>query len=56
MNYLNFRDLQVKLGNRGRSTVYCDVAAGRLPKPLKIGARLYWNEADVDAALAEAAN
>lgn len=52
MRYLSFRDLQAKLGGRGRTTVYRDVEAGRLPKPVKIGSRLYWSEADVDAALA----
>jgi predicted DNA-binding transcriptional regulator AlpA len=52
MKYLSFSDLQAKLGNRGRTTIYRDVDLGRLPKPLKIGSRLYWNEADVDATLA----
>ena len=56
MHYLSFRDLQQKLGGRGRTTIYRDVELGRLPKPLKIGARLYWVEADIDAALAEARN
>lgn len=49
--YLSFRDLQEKLGGRGRTTIYRDVDLGRLPKLLKIGSRLYWNEADVDAAI-----
>ena len=52
MRYLTFRDLQDKLGGRGRTTIYRDVEKGRLPKPVKIGSRLYWNEADVDAAIA----
>ncbi|MEH6393143.1 MAG: AlpA family phage regulatory protein [Sulfitobacter sp.] len=51
MNYLSFKDLQAKLGGRGRTTIYRDVDLGRLPKPLKIGSRLYWNEADIDATL-----
>ena len=51
MRYLTFRALQDKLGGRGRTTIYRDVAAGRLPKPVKIGSRLYWNEADIDAAI-----
>lgn len=55
MRYLTFRDLQTKLGNRGRTTIYRDVENGRLPKPVKIGSRLYWNEADVDAAIASLA-
>lgn len=53
MHFLSFRNLQAKLGGRGRSTIYRDVENGRLPKPLKIGSRLYWNEADIDAAISE---
>jgi predicted DNA-binding transcriptional regulator AlpA len=51
MKYLSFSELQKKLGNRSRSTIYRDVEFGRLPKPIKIGARLYWDEAEVDAAI-----
>ena len=56
MHFLSFKDLQSKLGGRGRTTIYRDVELGRLPKPMKIGARLYWNEAEIDAALAERAD
>jgi predicted DNA-binding transcriptional regulator AlpA len=52
VRYLTFSDLQEKLGGRGRTTIYRDVELGRLPKPMKLGSRLYWNEADIDAALA----
>ena len=55
MRYLSFADLQSKLGGRGRTTIYRDVELGRLPKPMKIGARLYWNEAEIDAALEKGA-
>lgn len=51
MKYLSFHDLQNKLGGRGRTTIYRDVELGRLPKPVKIGSRLYWNEADVEATI-----
>ena len=51
LKFLTFRDLQDKLGGRGRTTIYRDVENGRLPKPVKIGARLYWNEEDVNAAI-----
>lgn len=51
MNYLSFPQLQAKLGGRGRSTIYRDCHLGRLPKPVKIGSRLYWNEAEIDATL-----
>lgn len=49
MKFLSFRDLQVKLGGRGRTTIYRDVDLGRLPKPVKIGSRLYWSESEIDA-------
>ena len=52
MNYLTLRDVQHKLGGRGRTTIYRDVELGRLPKPVKIGGRLYWAEVDIDAAIA----
>ncbi|OWU83386.1 transcriptional regulator [Oceanicola sp. 22II-s10i] len=55
MTYLTFNDLRSKLGNRGRTTIYRDVELGRLPKPIKIGSRLYWAESEIDAALAAAA-
>lgn len=54
MKYLNFTELRAKLGGRGRTTVYRDIEFGRLPKPLKLGGRLYWIESQVDEALAEA--
>jgi predicted DNA-binding transcriptional regulator AlpA len=55
MRYLNFSELRSKLGNRARSSVYTDVARGRLPAPLKLGKRLYWDEGAVDARLRELA-
>lgn len=55
MKYLSFRDLQAKLGGRGRTTIYRDVEAGRLPKPVKIGGRLYWDDDGVDQRIAELA-
>ena len=51
MRYLTFKDLQDKLGGRGRTTINRDVESGRLPRPVKLGARLYWNEAEIDGAL-----
>jgi len=51
MKYLTLHDLRKKLGGRSRSAVYLDVAAGRLPQPLKLGGRLLWPEPEVDAAL-----
>ncbi|MEL7281062.1 MAG: AlpA family phage regulatory protein [Pseudomonadota bacterium] len=56
--YLNFNELRTKLGNRGRTSIYRDIDEGRLPKPMKFGARLYWAEREIDEimnGLAEAA-
>jgi len=44
-------DLRAKLGRRSRSAIYLDPVAGRLPRPVKLGGRLYWPEGDVDAHL-----
>jgi prophage regulatory protein len=49
--YLTLNELRAKLGNRSRSAIYLDLAAGRLPQPIKLGGRLYWPEGDVDAHL-----
>lgn len=37
MQYLNFSQLRAKLGGRARSSIYLDMAAGRLPAPIKLG-------------------
>ncbi|MCK0102756.1 helix-turn-helix domain-containing protein [Pseudohalocynthiibacter sp. F2068] len=50
---LTFRELRDVLGGRGRSSVYRDIAAGRLPAPVKIGGRLYWRDSEINAFLAE---
>lgn len=49
--YLTLTELRAKLGGRSRSAIYVDLAAGRLPKPMKLGAKLYWPEGDVEAHL-----
>ena len=54
MNYLTFTTLQAKIGGRIRSSIYRDIEMGRLPKPIKFGARLYWLETDIDAAMTAA--
>jgi prophage regulatory protein len=54
MKYLTMSQLQEKLGGRGRTTIYRDVENERLPKPLKLGSRLYWVESAVDDAIASA--
>ena len=49
--YLTLNELRAKLGGRSRSAIYLDIAAGRLPQPIKLGGRLYWPEDDVDSHL-----
>ena len=49
--YLTLRGLSAKLGDRSRSSIYNDLAAGRLPQPIKLGGRLYWPSDVVDAHL-----
>jgi predicted DNA-binding transcriptional regulator AlpA len=56
MKYLTVKDLSEKIGGRGRTSIYRDVAAGRLPKPIKFGSRIYWVEEEVDEYLREAAH
>ena len=51
MKYLNFTELRAKIGGRSRSAIYVDLAAGRLPQPIKLGGKLYWPEAELDAHL-----
>jgi predicted DNA-binding transcriptional regulator AlpA len=55
MKLITLRELREKLSGRSRSSIHCDVAAGRLPPPIRLGKRAYWNEAAVDARLLELA-
>jgi prophage regulatory protein len=51
MNYLTFKELRARLGNRARSTIYLDIEDGRLPKPIKLGGKLYWSETDIELSI-----
>ncbi len=51
MKYLTFKQLRKKLGDRSRSAIYEDVAAGRLPKPIKLGGRSLFIDEEVDQYL-----
>jgi prophage regulatory protein len=44
MTYITLQELQTKLGGRSRSAIYVDLEQGRLPKPMKLGRRLYWRD------------
>ncbi len=47
--YLTLKEVCTRLGNRSRSSIYNDIEAGRLPKPLKLGSRVYWPEEELEA-------
>ena len=49
--WLTLNEVRKKLGNRSRSAIYLDMEAGRLPQPLRLVGRLYWDEAALDAHL-----
>lgn len=51
LQYLTLTELRAMLGNRSRSAIYLDLAAGRLPQPIKLGGRLYWHSGDLEAHL-----
>lgn len=53
--YLNLSQLRAKLGGRSRSAIYLDLAAGRLPAPLRLGGRLYWRADELESHLSDIA-
>jgi predicted DNA-binding transcriptional regulator AlpA len=55
MKLLSLPELRARLGNRPKSSLYADVTAGRLPRPIRLGRRAYWVEELVDARLRELA-
>jgi prophage regulatory protein len=52
MKLITFSTLRTeKLDGRARSTIYDDIKNGRLPRPIKLGGKLYWEEGEVDNRL-----
>ena len=47
MTLISFSQLQELLAGRSRSSIYRDLDAGRLPRPMRFGSRLYWDEQQV---------
>ena len=47
MTLISFPQLQDLLAGRSRSSIYRDVDAGRLPRPMRFGSRLYWDQEQV---------
>lgn len=50
-HYLTMKAVQEKLHGRSRTSIYNDFFKGRIPQPIKLGGRLYWEESALDAAL-----
>ena len=46
---LTLRETSERLGGRSRSALYEDMKKGRLPRPVRIGGRVYFGEADPEA-------
>lgn len=42
--YVTMNELRQRLGNRSRASIYRDLEAGRLPRPFRLGGKLYWDE------------
>ncbi|WP_083444941.1 helix-turn-helix transcriptional regulator [Pseudorhodobacter aquimaris] len=51
MRYLTMNELRDMLGGRGRTTIYRDIEAGRLPPPIKLGGLNYFSEQLVEDVL-----
>lgn len=49
--YITLDQLSKQLGGRSRSSLYRDIEAGRIPKPFKIGRRVYWNSDEISSAI-----
>ena len=48
MKLINFNELRARLGGRARSTIYEDLKYERLPDPIKVGGKLYWEETQLN--------
>lgn len=47
MTLISFQQLQDLLAGRSRSSIYRDLDAGRLPRPMRFGSRLFWDQEQV---------
>ena len=48
MRRIDFDKLRTRLSGRARSTIYEDLKYERLPNPIKVGGKLYWEETQLD--------
>ena len=53
MKLITFDELRSKLSGRARSSIYLDLEHARLPTPLKLGCRLYWEEDQINKWIKE---
>lgn len=53
MNFISFKNLSKKLGDRSRSSIHRDMKTKGFPKPLSFGGSVVWDEASVDRWLQE---
>lgn len=47
MRLITFAELRLKLANRSRASIYRDIERGDIPKPMKIGRSVYWEETQI---------
>lgn len=47
MRLITFEELRETLANRSRASIYRDIERGCIPKPLKIGRSVYWEETQI---------
>ena len=45
---IRIKAVSEKLGGRSVSSIWADIAAGRLPKPVKLGGSSFWDEDEID--------
>ena len=53
MKLITFDELRNKLGGRARLSIYLDLEHARLPTPLKLDGRLYWEEDQINKWIKE---
>ena len=47
MKLLSFKEVQVILGGRSRSSIYRDIASNTIPQPYKLSGRVFWRDDEV---------
>ena len=47
MKLLSFKEVQVILGGRSRSSIYRDVASNSIPQPYKLARRVFWRDYEI---------